>query len=335
MEGTAVTKSQYWQMVRGACILAVIMLHCPTGQNYTNADYAAWILLHHVINFPVAMFVFLAGYFMTPEKTQCGYRTFLFKRGKRLLLPYLVWSCIYLLKTAVFDGTTLRQVVYAFLCGKAATPRYYIVVMIQLTIITPWLVKHRKKWMYLVTPVYLVFLYAYNIKNRTAPPLYETLFPAWFFFYLLGMDCRSADIGNWLGRIKRHWVVVALLLSLGEAAVLKAAGCADGFVTSQIKVGSFMYTAVLALWLLKKKSERGRNILTLMGDFSYGIFYCHMLVLWVARKVVGVAGLDHIWVLNAGLCFVLTVTGSFLLVWIARKLAGKWKCENVLPVLGF
>lgn len=26
-------KSRYWQAVRGICILAVIMIHCPVGQN--------------------------------------------------------------------------------------------------------------------------------------------------------------------------------------------------------------------------------------------------------------------------------------------------------------
>lgn len=46
-----------------------------------------------IYQFPVAMFIFLAGYFITPEKTQVNYKTFLFKRGGiRLLLPYLVWN---------------------------------------------------------------------------------------------------------------------------------------------------------------------------------------------------------------------------------------------------
>ncbi len=74
-------KSQFWQMIRGICILAVIMIHCPSGQTYTNIDYNAWIVLRQCINFPVAMFVFLAGYFMIPEKTQGDYKIFLSKRG--------------------------------------------------------------------------------------------------------------------------------------------------------------------------------------------------------------------------------------------------------------
>lgn len=41
MERKVTNKSQYWQMVRGICILAVIMIHCPSGQNYTDIDYTA------------------------------------------------------------------------------------------------------------------------------------------------------------------------------------------------------------------------------------------------------------------------------------------------------
>ena len=89
MERKITTKSQYWQIVRGICILAVIMIHCPSGQNYTGLDYTVWIVLRQFINFPVAMFIFLAGYFMTPEKTQGDYRTFLFKRGGKAISPIL------------------------------------------------------------------------------------------------------------------------------------------------------------------------------------------------------------------------------------------------------
>lgn len=312
------------------------MIHCPSGQNYTDLDYTVWIVLRQFINFPVAIFIFLAGYFMTPEKTQGNYKTFLFKRGGiRLLLPYLVWSCIYLLKTAIFDGITIPHIVYALICGKAATPFYYIVVMIQLTIITPWLVRHRKKWMYLITPAYLVIIYAYNLVTGTVPLLYETLFPAWFFFYLLGMDCRSGNIEKWREKINIYWVFIAVFVSIAEAFILKMVGCADGFVTSQIKFGSFMYAAALALWLLKKETEPRRNILSITGDYSYGIFYCHMLILWVVKKAIELAGLNNIWILNFGLCFILTAAGSFLFVWVVSSLAHKLRCEKVLSMIGF
>lgn len=247
----------------------------------------------------------------------------------------MVWSCIYLFKTAIFDEITFRHIVYALICGKAATPLYYIVVMIQLTIITPWLIRHRKKWMYLITPAYLIIIYTYNIATGTVPLLYETLFPAWFFFYLLGMDCRSGNTDNWVKKINIYWVAIALFVSIAEAFILKTVKCADGFVTSQIKCGSFIYAAVFALVLLKKKKETRRSILSIAGDYSYGIFYCHMLILWIARKVVELTGLNNIWILNFGLCFILTAVGSFVFVWSVRTLVHKLKWDKGLMLIGF
>lgn len=54
-------KQQFWQMIRGICILAVIMIHCPQGG-------AVWLGIRQVINFPVALFIFMAGYFVNPSK---------------------------------------------------------------------------------------------------------------------------------------------------------------------------------------------------------------------------------------------------------------------------
>ena len=81
MKRQGIQKDLYWQMIRGICILAVIMIHCPSGQGYSTLDYHTWIILRQVINFPVAIFVFLSGYFMTAEKTYGDYKIFLLRRG--------------------------------------------------------------------------------------------------------------------------------------------------------------------------------------------------------------------------------------------------------------
>lgn len=77
------------------------------------------------------------------------------------------------------------------------------------------------------------------------------------------MDCRSGKIEKWIKKHNIYWVVIALLISIAEAVILKTVGCADGFVTSQIKFGSFMYAATLALWLINNRTEPRRNILSI------------------------------------------------------------------------
>lgn len=336
-------KSRYWQIIRGICILAVIMIHCPNAIGLNTGDFSAWLILRQLINFPVALFVFMAGYFVNTDKIEKNSCTYLLNRGGRLLLPYLVWSILYLAKDYVLSGgMVFHHAVYALCCGKAAAPLYYIVVMIQLTVLTPWLVKVKERgWLYVVTPIYFMFLYTYNIITGEMPRLYETFFPAWFLFYILGMDCRNGKWDNLINKVKKWSIPIALGTSLIEAVILLKTGCSIGFASSQIKVSSFIYAVVIALVLMKKKDNAELNngkfqrFMASIGDCSYGIFYVHMLVLSVVRKAITLAGLSQIWMVNFLLCFILTACGSFAVVLGTRKIAGRIGAEKYLKVIGF
>lgn len=269
-----------------------------------------------------------------------------------MLVPYLVWSILYLIKDYVLTGGNIsyRRIIYSLCCGKAATPLYYIVVLIQLTLLTPWLaIFKNRRWMYVITPIYLVFLYIYNMYTGQMPRLYETLFPAWFLFYIMGMDCRIGKWDNIISRIKAWFVPIAILLSVIEALLLLNAGCEVGFASSQIKFSSFIYAMVIASVAMRRKDCAKQNtgkiqrllvsfferLLASVGDCSYGIFYVHMLVLMVARKAETIVGLSEIWIVNFLLCFVLTACGSFAIVFGVRKIAERVGAEKYLKIIGF
>ena len=84
-------KSKYWQAVRGICILAVIMIHCPSGQSGENQ--LMWLIIRQLINFPVAIFIFMAGYFINPDRIDGDY---LKKRGGAVIVPlHTMEYCLY------------------------------------------------------------------------------------------------------------------------------------------------------------------------------------------------------------------------------------------------
>lgn len=239
-----------------------------------------------------------------------------------------------------------EHIVHAYCTGKATAPFYYIVVLVQLTILTPLIVKAKDtRWMYLVTPVYLLGLYIINISTGEVPRLYETIFPAWFGFYIFGMDCRKGKWDNSAKRVQGYWIAVALGSSIIEALVLLEVGGAIGFVCSQIRFGSFLYAGIIALVLIKKHetieewgTEQGgriRRLIVSVGNYSYGIFYVHMFALMTAQKLVSMTGMGRIWILNFLVCFVLTTVSSYLIVWGFRKVSKKLKIEKILRVIGF
>lgn len=73
--------SEFWQAVRGICILAVIMIHCPSGIGYSDIEQECWLILRQFINFPVAIFVFMAGYFVNTRKVQTNKLAYYVNRG--------------------------------------------------------------------------------------------------------------------------------------------------------------------------------------------------------------------------------------------------------------
>ena len=68
------TKNEYFQAVRGICICAVILIHCQNGLAFkfeefpNNINYFYWIFSRQFLNFCVATFFFLSGYFVNKEK---------------------------------------------------------------------------------------------------------------------------------------------------------------------------------------------------------------------------------------------------------------------------
>ena len=204
-----------------------------------------------------------------------------FKSGGRLCVPFVIWSLFYSgisLAKDIHHGVRIYWLgyIYRFIVGKSATPFYYIVVLIPHTIITPWLVhvvkesKTIKNLLWLITPCYLLYVYAWNFTTGSSPRLYETLFPAWFGFYYLGITVRCGlklKCSGWE-------VLIAWAVSCVEALALRKLGMSMGFYTSQITVGSFLYSLAVIDWMLKQSDTQGGNtkLLGRIGDCSYGIF---------------------------------------------------------------
>ena len=60
-------KREYWQSIRGICILAVVLIHSLGGFNYSIGYGTEFAVLRQIINFAVATFVFMAGYFVNTD----------------------------------------------------------------------------------------------------------------------------------------------------------------------------------------------------------------------------------------------------------------------------
>ena len=113
--------------------------------------------------------------------------------------------------------------------------------------------------------------------------------------------------------------------------LFRSLGMSMGFYTSQITVGSFLYSVAVIDWMFKQSDTQGGNtkLLGRIGDCSYGIFYVHIAVLTVIGKFIQ----SDDWYLYWSLRFAMTSVISFAIILAGQKILKKQK--KLLRFIGF
>lgn len=334
-------KVNLWQYLRGICILLVVLIHSKSGISYENSNqtwnFDYWLIMRSTINFPVAVFVFLSGYLMNIQTMERDSRSYVISRFKRLLIPFIVWSTIYsFINIIIYNGDfNLFRFVVKLILGLSSGQLYYILVLAQLTLLAPFLMKLIKcnKWNKIIlsiTPFYFVMLYIYVFLFEKQLYFYQTLFPAWLIYFYLGI---WVSIKGFPIKISNKYYssvsifLTAIVFSIFETYLIKSLGLPLGFASSQIKISSLILSlAFLNLVFAVKENYielHDHRILKYLGDNSYGIYYVHMIWIPISNKIISlIPNLDNMLPILQLLQVLLTIIFSILSIHIIKKLIG-------------
>lgn len=249
-----------------------------------------------------------------------------------MLIPYLVWSGIYLVVT---QRLTAGGIVKGVLFGTSSAQMYYLLVYAQLVVLTPLLYRALRSHcllVYCVTPVFLLVREIAVIVGVALPQV-QVLFPAWLLFYVLGLDWGK--VGRAATRrcsLLPGLLVACLFLQLVSGFAWLARGDYN-MATTQLKLSSMATSAVLVV-LIGLTGHRLRQLfarshLAKLGDLSFGIYLCHILVLSVVTKVLGFVAIPPLMATVVNLAVTLVV--SACVVAAGATLLPRKVCE----VLGF
>lgn len=331
-------RNVFLQGIRGICIIAVILIHSRTAIGYeTTFIYDYWLILRQVINFPVAVFFFLSGYFTYSNDIGTNWGKYYAKRIKRLLIPYLIWTMAYTFIVAIFNPGYLNfnQLVINIFLGKAAGHLYFIVVLLQLVLFTPLIIRFINNKMFwltiIVSCIIFYFVYYLNYFYQWKFSGYSLIFLAWIPFYMIGLYIKS----NTKLRFNKSLIfsvsilIIALLLSVAEGYFLKKLNMPASFQVSQIKVSSLIYSIsminlVMVLDRKVRKSDKKQNILPKLGDMSLGIYYIHMIYIIIFNKFWEILSPSIIMLPIIHIVQLLfTIIASIITIYINKKIFGR------------
>lgn len=274
------------QIFRALSILAVVMIHTTPNEEYQ-------VLYRPFINFSVAAFLFLSGYLTKIENN--NWYAFRKKRITRVIIPYVIWTIIYSLQylnSGFFTTVTIKNL----LTAQAAATMYYIFVYIQFVLLTPLLgllAKSRYRHLgWLIAPIsILIFKYCpllIGTNTNTYIQLFwcDTCF-VWFTYYYLGLL-----LGNKIIRasysLKGLLVLyaVSIILQIAEGAYWLSLGELN--CGTQIKLSALITSTIFLLIIYTVLSRPNINIknklLRLFGDYSFGIYLCHIMFIAILHK---------------------------------------------------
>lgn len=189
------------EFIRGISMLGVVAIHVGSQHLLAvgGANMHLIALLEIASRFSVPIFFFISafGMFYNLDLQQpFHYGDYLRRRGKTVLVPYVVWSIIYMLHNAWVGGTTAGLTLYG-LCfnlffGTASYQLYFMVLLL---------------WFYLLMPVWIWLVKRINLAGLGALLLFQIGFDYWCEHLINPLAFQSAMIQTLLNNRLNYWIL--------------------------------------------------------------------------------------------------------------------------------
>ena len=321
-------RNSYFEMIRGISIIAVIIIHSLSPSNVCQEYYA--VIIRSCVNFAVATFVFLSGFFVNTAKVEENPMKYIKSRFLKLGIPYVFWSIVYeVLHGIMWEKINILAIIKRFILGQTAAQMYYIVMLLQLIIITPVLVKLAKKktgkvLALMITVMYLIIVLTYHYIYKRSMPLYSVIFFGWFVYYYLGIYIRingSDRIKSISKNIKICFTVIALLVVIILNTIVLKSIFEYEYRASQVTLLNLAYSMLIISIIISCADIviKPSNFLVKIGNNSFGIYLIHLLPIQILKSIFDLHQIQLPIIINEIVYVSTALLVSSLIIFIIRK----------------
>lgn len=231
------------EYIRGISMLGVVGIHTGAyslSNPKVNVHLFALLEIFTRFSVPIFFFVSAFGLFINQDLTgKLNYATFMLRRSRTVLLPYIVWSLLYMAHytliskdMSIWTGPLLYEYL---LFGLASCQLYFLVILL---------------WFYTLMPVWrsMVCRIIENpLRNLSILLLLQIIFN-YYSSYLLKVDIPNYYISKLLSFRLNYWVLHYLFIFLlGAVCAVKYAVFEQFINRYQRNIKTFFYITLLGM----------------------------------------------------------------------------------------
>jgi len=281
----------------------------PPTEQIGSLPYYVLRFIEQIVIFAIPAFLIVSGYFIsfaTGKNQETIKWRIIFSRIGYLIVPYLIWSAVALgfLFIRGMSFTPVRTL-EMLLVGKTNEIYYYVPLLIQLYLISPFLVRWAKRnWKSLLAVTGIIQIIAistaypmYLGKESTLTSTIAIFFPKWFFVTRIFWFSLGIVLGERLAEFKKTFYPLRWIL-LGGALLLIPVGMIEWetyFKLSGLPWLSTLDTLldipyelaiIFGILAFDKAKFPFFDRLSWLGTKSYGIYLIHGLVIEYVAKMI-------------------------------------------------
>ncbi len=230
----------------------------------------------------------------------------------------------------------------SLLTGGACYPYYFIIVIIQLYIMTPLLqyINRKPYGLMLVTLLAVVGISALYLSRVSGIILHLPAylpFYSWVIFYEIGLLVGSRVDKTMVSRNSIFFILTAVLLCLlaseVEGLVLLSKYDNLGWAASPLKYSSLLYSVCMigVFLFIREHTTYWPKLLVKIGQYSFGIYLIHILVLdkvaVVAQRISTIYSFQPLYQF---IVVSITVSACYALISITQRLLPASFCRKIL-----
>ena len=307
------------EYIRGISMLGVVGIHTGAyslSNPMVNVHLFALLEIFTRFSVPIFFFVSAFGLFINHDlQSKLSYTTFMKRRSRTVLMPYIVWSLLYMVHyTFISSDMSIwnTPLLYEyFLFGLASCQLYFLVILLWFYTLMPlWrsmvcrIIKQPLRNLSILLLLQIIFNYyssyllKVDVSNHYLSMLLSFRLNYWvlhyLFIFLLGAVCaiKYAVFEQLITRYRRHisfffYITLAGMLSFYYTLVYFKQYSPEQAVNTahQLSPIGVLYTLATTLFLFmlfnqNKMPKPVKIVLTSLGKHSYLVYLIHPLIMY-------------------------------------------------------